>query len=275
MKIGIGLAKTTMIVIIAYVLILIVLGISYHFVQLLGISMSMTSSGIVQTVPFIIITWFIWKYIGYKKWSIGFKEKYWKKELCIGLIVGFCLMSLIVLLILTADDVSIRYYMVNKEVLLSLVPLFFLFLMVGFSEELFSRGLIMGAAKYYAGKWFAIAFSAIGFSLLHAGNNHFSFGLPFINLILAGLMFALFREWRGSIWLAVGLHITWNFFQGPVYGFRVSGISLPSIITIDYMSYGSPYINGGEFGPEGSMITSVILVSVSCYLLYKLVQKES
>ena len=68
----------------------------------------------------------------------------------------------------------------------------------------------------------------------------------------------LCREYTGSLWMPVGLHLAWNFMQGCLFGFDVSGIPMSSLITTE--TKGAVVISGGSFGAEGSLITSVILV---------------
>lgn len=54
------------------------------------------------------------------------------------------------------------------------------------------------------------------------------------------------------------LHFAWNFFQGPVLGFKVSGLALQSIF--EQQLKGPDLITGGQFGVEGSVIQSVVLL---------------
>jgi uncharacterized protein len=54
------------------------------------------------------------------------------------------------------------------------------------------------------------------------------------------------------LWLPIGLHIGWNFFEGPVFGFAVSGMG--SFTLIRQAAAGRQVFTGGAFGPEAGLI---------------------
>lgn len=62
----------------------------------------------------------------------------------------------------------------------------------------------------------------------------------------------------GNVWMPIGFHITWNYFQGYVLGFQVSGNDVMGIYQLD--NIGNSFFNGGTFGPEGGIIVTVILI---------------
>ena len=70
------------------------------------------------------------------------------------------------------------------------------------------------------------------------------------------------------------LHFSWNFFQGPVFGFEVSGINFGSIITQSVS--GHELITGGEFGFEGSILASCLtaLAIILVHFFYRKERKE-
>lgn len=136
---------------------------------------------------------------------------------------------------------------------------FLLFIGVALNEELFTRGYLQGLVRNRFGPKIAVGVSTIVFTLMHSFNPgmwHTPF--PFINILLAGLLMGLCREYTGSLWMPVGLHLSWNFMQGCLFGFDVSGIPMSSLITTE--TNGAIVISGGAFGAEGSLITSIILV---------------
>lgn len=67
-----------------------------------------------------------------------------------------------------------------------------------------------------------------------------------------------------SLMLPIGFHITWNFFQGSVYGFSVSGIPPHGLFEI-HIDGGNNLFTGGTFGIEGGLMATIFIV-VSFYL---------
>ena len=61
-----------------------------------------------------------------------------------------------------------------------------------------------------------------------------------------------------QLWLSMGMHAGWNFFQGPVFGFSTSGYETESILI--HKLNGSDWLTGGKFGPEGSVFTVLIVL---------------
>jgi uncharacterized protein len=73
----------------------------------------------------------------------------------------------------------------------------------------------------------------------------------------------------GELAIPIGLHITWNFFQGAVYGFPVSGFGAfgPTLLTTEQ---GGPQVwTGGSFGPEGGLLVpGIMLLGMSLVALW-------
>ena len=135
------------------------------------------------------------------------------------------------------------------------------FVGVGIQEELLSRGyhlrnMAEGLNLPSIGARWALllgyAGSSVVFGLLHAPNPNASI-VSTINLVVAGLFLGLGYVLTGELAIPIGLHVTWNFFQGNVFGFPVSGgTSTTSFIAIEQ---GGPELwTGGAFGPEAGLI---------------------
>ena len=66
---------------------------------------------------------------------------------------------------------------------------------------------------------------------------------------------------RGSIWAIGAIHTAWNFAQGNMFGFNVSGTpKLPSVLEAVDAGFGS-ILSGGEFGLEGGLGATVVLLT--------------
>ena len=134
-----------------------------------------------------------------------------------------------------------------------------LFIAVGIGEEFFSRGYHLknlaeglGFIKPKGAVLVATLISSVIFGLMHAGNPNANVVSTF-NLFLAGLFLAVGYILTGELAIPIGLHITWNFFQGNVFGFPVSGTDAgATFIAIE--QGGPPLVTGGAFGPEAGLI---------------------
>jgi membrane protease YdiL (CAAX protease family) len=86
-----------------------------------------------------------------------------------------------------------------------------------------------------------------------------------VGIFLAGLFLAFGYIRTQQLWLSIGLHIGWNFSEGVIFGFPVSGLDgfhLPSITTI-----GPDLWTGGSFGPEAGLIILPALI-LGTFLIY-------
>ena len=102
--------------------------------------------------------------------------------------------------------------------------------------------------------------TSLSFGLLHGGNAGFSV-IPFINLILISIFFALLSLSTQEIWTVCAAHSIWNFAQGNLFGLGVSGTqSAARLIQTDYTLTSYPFLTGGDFGPEGGLIVTGIIV---------------
>lgn len=199
----------------------------------------------------------------------------WWSDLGFGLALGALLMFLIFLIEYAAGWIKITGTFDSGfdgiSFGLGMLGALLLFLAVGFYEELMSRGYHLknmaegfGFIGSRAAIIIALILSSAIFGLLHATNPNAT-PLATFNIFLAGIFLGLGYVLTGELAIPIGLHITWNFFQGNVFGFPVSGnIAGPSFIRIE--QGGDPLITGGAFGPEagligiGAMIVGSILI---------------
>jgi uncharacterized protein len=145
---------------------------------------------------------------------------------------------------------------------------FGLLLIVAFTEELVFRGYILNNLLDSFNKWIALVLSAILFTLSHIQNPAIDL-IPVVNIFVAGLLLGLNYIYTKNLWFAMLFHLGWNFFQGPILGFRVSGINLPALLQSELK--GDLAITGGDFGFEGSVLSGALtlLAIVTLYFVYE------
>src|SRR5579863_1490218 len=124
-----------------------------------------------------------------------------------------------------------------------------LFIAVAVSEELLVRGYIFQNLWEEFGLPAAAIISALIFASLHLSNpgSHANVVLTVTGLAAYGVWACLSVAWTRSLWLAVGVHFAWNLFEGPVFGFPVSGLDFGASAISQRFS-GPAWLTGGAFG---------------------------
>ncbi len=136
---------------------------------------------------------------------------------------------------------------VARETLIMLA----VYIFVGWQEELVSRGYWLQNLEEGINLDWAIFISSLFFSLAHYGNPGFAWA-PLLGLLVSGYFLAYAYTRTRSLWLPIGLHIGWNFFEGTVFGFQVSGTESFRLIL---QSVKGPTVwTGGAFGPEAGLV---------------------
>jgi len=126
------------------------------------------------------------------------------------------------------------------------------FVVVGYQEELFSRGYHLQNIRDGMGLRWGLFLSSLIFALMHLGNPNSTWYSTLLGLLAAGYFLAYGWVRTRQLWLPIGLHIGWNFFEGSVFGFPVSGLGLVGLIR--QTPTGPVAITGGPFGPEAGLI---------------------
>ena len=147
----------------------------------------------------------------------------------------------------------------------SILAMLVIFLSVGWYEELLDRGYWLQNLEEGLNLFWAVLISSCFFALAHLGNPNISVA-SIAGLILAGVFLAFGYTRTRQLWLPIGLHTGWNFFEGTVFGFPVSGMAdFPRLLhpTVN----GPALLTGGAFGPEAGLVVLPAL-GVGVLLVY-------
>ena len=204
--------------------------------------------------------------------SLGFVKRNWLKYLVWGIVISLIQMGVIALVYQVSGIGSFVLNELSLEPLLFILGLFPFWLLQGGTEEVATRGWLLTRIASRANLPLAIAISSSLFGFLHLGNAGVTF-LSVLNIILDGFLAGLLFIYTDSIWLVVAQHGTWNYVQGNLLGFQVSGTGADASIFSFTMGSGPDWLTGGEFGAEGSIITTLVLL-VSLVVVYLLGERK-
>ena len=139
------------------------------------------------------------------------------------------------------------------------------------SEELMFRGYPLRRLSDGIGALPAMLLVTLGFALAHADNPNVS-KLALLNIFLAGvwLSFAFFST--GGMLFAWGAHFGWNAalaiaFDAPVSGYKFQ------VPMVEYTPGRHVWVDGGPFGPEGGIVTTIVLIAGTLAVIGKRVKQ--
>jgi membrane protease YdiL (CAAX protease family) len=201
----------------------------------------------------------------------------WKQELWVGTLTGIVAMSGIWLFQWVFGYIRMDGFGWDRPSdqfwLMPIIGNMLLMMLVGFYEEYWTRGYqmkVLAEGMHFGpiSPRFAVAIAmvltSILFGVLHAGNPNASM-LSTVNISLAGIMLAMPYVLTGRLWVSIGLHFSWNFFQGAIFGFPVSGKTFRTAV-VQTVQDGPDWFTGGAFGPEAGAIGLVAMTIITVWI---------
>nr|WP_315453554.1 CPBP family intramembrane glutamic endopeptidase [uncultured Prevotella sp.] len=186
-----------------------------------------------------------------------------------GLFIGFSYFIIVTVTMSLCGYYHIKSIQFDWEKQLFSLTLFFL---VAVSEEIFFRGILFRMINRRWNIWAALVISALIFGGLHILNNNATLWSSIAIAIEAGSLLGAAYAYSKNIWLPIGIHWIWNYTQGNILGFPVSGEdNVTSIITPEIS--GPQWLTGGSFGAEASVISAVIGLLISLWFIRKTIQQ--
>ena len=232
-----------------------------------------------QTITLIIYYGYIivtgvallyWKLIEKKRLSDMGLTKHFGNYF-VGVIAGVLLLALSVAAIILTGNIEYHGIYENTDILMILL-LIGGFIIQGATEAILCRGIVLHALKEKTSVWIAIAVSTVMFIIPHwsslfAGSTVYGV-IGVVNLVLISIIFSLLTIRFKSIWAACGLHSFWNAILYSVLGLNLSGNDETVTAIFDIQSVGENIWNGGEYGIEASIITTVVLAVAAALIWY-------
>lgn len=200
--------------------------------------------------------------------SMGFHWSPFRADALTGFSLGIALLGMATLLLQATGNLEWTDAHFNAG---DLLKGFILMALIAIIEEVVFRAYILNNLLESLNKWIALGVSAGMFTLAHASNPGIS-SVAIANLLLAGALLGINYIYTRNIWFAILFHFTWNFLQGPVLGYTVSGLPLQGILQPNLK--GPWWLTGGSFGLEGSFITTCVF-ALAVLLLYIIYEKNT
>ena len=187
-----------------------------------------------------------------------------------GLFIGFSYFIIVTVTMSLCGYYHIKSIQFDWEKQLFSFTLFFL---VAVSEEIFFRGILFRMINRRWNIWAALVISGLIFGGLHILNDNATLWSSIAITIEAGSLLGAAYAYSKNIWLPIGIHWIWNYTQGNILGFPVSGEdNVTSIITPEIS--GPQWLTGGSFGAEASVISAVIGLLISLWFIRKTIQQR-
>ncbi|PZF78287.1 CPBP family intramembrane metalloprotease [Aestuariivirga litoralis] len=170
------------------------------------------------------------------------------REFAIGALVGTALYTACVLLLMVLG----MYKIEGLNPLSIMIPGIAMAVKSAVFEELVFRGILFGSVEAMAGSWIAIIISSLVFGFIHLLNPSATIGGAVYICIEAGLLFSAAYMVTRRLWMAMGLHMLWNYVQSGVFSGIVSGgVMMPGLFKTQVE--GPDFVTGGSFGMEESL----------------------
>lgn len=244
-------------------------------ISITGVNNEVLNLSLMTIFPIIIC--FLWVKVIEKRQisSLGLKKNKAVLKFLKGIIIGLIMFSLVIALMYISGSIKINQGLsVGVNFLPQILLMFIGWGIQGSSEEILTRGWLMNVvgAKYKPIIGFVLSSVLFGFMhLLNPGINIVSV----LNIILVGFLLGLYVIYTNNLWGACGIHAAWNFAQGNIYGFNVSGLDIDSNSLLTFNTQGSDILTGGEFGPEASIFATVVQVIIILILIIKIKRKNN
>ena len=214
-------------------------------------------------IGIFLSAWIVWHFRGVSSAGLGRSLAIRKKDLLSGISLAIVLYAVGFGVSLLAGAIEIAGVVFNPS---SLLISFVFFLLVAITEEFALRGFVLERMlQGGVNKFWALFLSATLFSLVHIANPNFDF-LSFINILLAGILLGSSYIYTRNLCFPIALHWFWNWIQGPVLGYEVSGNKFCDGLLTLYLPEAN-LINGGAFGFEGSILCTVLMVAGTAVIL--------
>lgn len=260
-------------IVIYLVMFLLLGGVLTLCLELMDSVKEVNSTGLSQELVMSLVTFvsgllpalFLLRFLDHRPFSdLGFSLAGRGRDLLYGLLAAVVLYGIGFGLSLALGAVEVVGYRFDP---VELSVTFLLFILVALTEELMVRGYILGRLlRTRMNRFLALFISSVLFSCLHLFNPNVAL-MPILNLALAGMLLGAAYLYTRNLWFPISLHLFWNWLQGPVLGYEVSGSQIGVPLLKLHLS-GNTLVSGGAFGFEGSILCTLLTAALTGAIIW-------
>jgi len=241
--------------------------------NLLRPALSITDVGIAQILAFILfapLTYFAYSLYVRLVEKRGMTElgiSNALQEFGVGALIGFGLFTSIIIILWFVG----LYYVSSFEFIF--IPFIGALLGAFISalvQELIFRAVIYRITEEWLGTWWALGISALLFGLIHLTSEGATVLSALSVALQAGIVLAAVYTLTHRLWMALGLHMAWDFANDGIFGVGVASQSGESLKGLFHSSLNGPQLlTGGSLGVEASVISLVVVLLAGIVILRK------
>jgi membrane protease YdiL (CAAX protease family) len=179
------------------------------------------------------------------------------REFLLGMGSGAAAATVVLLLPVAAGAAYFEKVPPSEHIFASLAFVSIVLLFGAFGEEMLFHGYAFQLLIRRLGAFATILPAAVIFGFAHMDNpNRNLLGIG--NTMLWGVLLGYAYLRTGALWLPIGLHFGWNVAL-PLFGANLSGFTMGVTGYTLHWKAGDLW-SGGGYGPEGSLLTTAIVV---------------
>jgi uncharacterized protein len=189
----------------------------------------------------------------------------WQREFGLGAALGWGMLLASILPLFLIGGLIVTFWMVPRQFGILLIDLLLL-AVASLAEEVAFRGYPFQRLIEAIGPTSATIVSSLVFAGVHILNPGFSRASFMVTVFSSWLLSVAYLRTR-ALWVCWGWHFAWNASMCLLFGLPVSGITQFSPV-IQSNTVGPAWITGGEYGPEASTVTAIVLL-IGIFIVYR------
>ena len=203
----------------------------------------------------------IFEQLPFRALGFSFSDE-WFKNLSFGLGYGALTILFAALIAFLFGGVSFELNEVAapSAIGLTLGLTLIVFIVGAIAEEALFRGYALQTFTRANLVLFGVILTSALFASGHIFNPNAN-AFSWINTFLAGIFFSAGYYKTRTLWFPFGLHLMWNWMQGPVLGIPVSGLKeLTPAPLFQIVGNGTLWLTGGDYGIEAGFSCTAALI---------------